>query len=235
MSYILFGLSVFLAGTLSFFSPCIFPLLPVYLGILLDETEEKVISILRVKVNWFSLINTLFFILGLSTVFVILGFGAGLFGHFLSSPWLRYVLGIIVIILGLHQMEILSIRFLYRQKQINFQRTSQHGQLMKAFLLGISLSLGWSPCIGPVLSSVLALAASGHQGGLSGGFYMMVYSLGLSIPFLIIALFSKWTLNHFNKLKPHLRTLKKMGGVLIILMGLLMIFGDINNLATLFH
>ncbi|WP_303974419.1 thiol-disulfide oxidoreductase-associated membrane protein CcdA2 [Streptococcus merionis] len=235
MAQLLFGLSVFLAGILSFFSPCIFPLLPVYLGILLDESNTKEIRFLGLKVNWYSLVKTLAFIAGLSVVFLILGFGAGLFGSLLSSSWVRYLLGIVVIILGLHQMELISIGALYRQKQVHFQQKSGRGQLLKAFLLGISLSFGWSPCVGPVLSSVLALAASGSSSALSGGFYMLVYSLGLSLPFLFIALSSTWVLNHFNKLKPHLSILKKAGGILIILMGLVMIFGDINSLAALFR
>lgn len=224
-------LSIFGAGILSFFSPCVFPLLPVYFGVLLDEDKAKEISIFGLKVNWMSLVKTLVFILGTSLIFVGLGFGAGWIGKLLFNKTLRYILGVIVVILGLHQLEIIHIRSLYQQKQIQFQHLNQHGQIAKALFLGISLSLGWSPCIGPILSSILALAASGGNGALIGGTYMFIYSLGFSIPFLIIAIFSSILVKKLTALRKHVMLFKRIGGVLIIVMGLLLIFGNINILS----
>ena len=107
----LFFISVFLAGVLSFFSPCIFPLLPVYAGILLDNHERsRTFRFLGRDVAWSGLIRTLCFIGGISVIFFILGFGAGFFGHLLYADWFRYVMGTIIIILGLHQMEVLHLR-----------------------------------------------------------------------------------------------------------------------------
>jgi len=104
---IVFSISVFLAGVLSFFSPCIFPLLPVYAGVLLDDQESaKSFSLFGRKVAWSGLIRTLCFIAGISLIFFILGFGAGYFGNILYANWFRYTMGTIIIILGLHQMEI---------------------------------------------------------------------------------------------------------------------------------
>ena len=234
MESILFSISVFLAGVLSFFSPCIFPLLPVYAGILLDDQESaKSFSLFGRKVLWSGLIRTLCFIAGISLIFFILGFGAGYFGNILYANWFRYVMGTIIIILGLHQMEIFHLKKLEIQKSFTFKKSAAN-RYWSAFLLGITFSFGWTPCVGPVLSSVLAIAASGGNGALQGGLLMLVYTLGLSLPFLAMALASGWVLQRFSKLKPYMGVLKKIGGALIILMGILLMLGNLNALASLF-
>ena len=111
----------------------------------------------------------------------------------------------------------------------------ERNEFFNAFLIGVTFSFGWTPCVGPVLSSVLAIAASGGDGALQGALLMLVYTLGLALPFLLLALASSWVLQHFAKLKPHMGTLKKIGGALIILMGILLMLGNLNSLASLFH
>ena len=123
MESIIFFISVFLAGILSFFSPCIFPLLPVYAGVLLDDQEQsKTFRFLGKDVAWSGLIRTFCFIAGISLIFFILGFGAGFLGNLLYADWFRYVMGGIIIILGLHQMEILHLRKLEFQKTVRFDQ-----------------------------------------------------------------------------------------------------------------
>ena len=231
----LFSISVFLAGVLSFFSPCILPLMPVYVGILLDSERVKTVRIFGRDISWYGLVKTLCFIAGLSTVFLILGYGAGALGHVLYAPWFRYLLGGIVILLGIHQMEVINLRQLQKQKIIQLKKNRERNEFFNAFLIGVTFSFGWTPCVGPVLSSVLAIAASGGDGALQGAFLMLVYTLGLALPFLVLALASSWVLQHFAKLKPHMGTLKKIGGALIILMGILLMLGNLNSLASLFH
>ena len=223
----LFSISVFLAGVLSFFSPCILPLMPVYVGILLDSERVKTVRIFGRDISWYGLVKTLCFIAGLSTVFLILGYGAGALGQVLYAPWFRYLLGGIVILLGIHQMDVINLRQLKKNRERN--------EFFNAFLIGVTFSFGWTPCVGPVLSSVLAIAASGGNGALQGALLMLVYTLGLALPFLVLALASSWVLQHFAKLKPHMGTLKKIGGALIILMGILLMLGNLNSLASLFH
>ena len=199
MESIIFFISVFLAGILSFFSPCIFPLLPVYAGVLLDDQEQsKTFRFLGKDVAWSGLIRTFCFIAGISLIFFILGFGAGFLGNLLYADWFRYVMGGIIIILGLHQMEI---------------------------------SFGWTPCIGPVLSSVLALAASGGNGALQGALLTLIYTLGMALPFLVLALASGLIMPYFSRIKSHLLLLKRIGGLLIILMGILLMLGQLNVLS----
>ena len=230
----LFFISVFLAGILSFFSPCILPLMPVYVGILLDSDQPKTVRFMGKDISWYGLAKTLCFIAGLSTVFLVLGYGAGALGQVLYAPWFRYVLGGIVILLGIHQMGIINIQQLQKQKSIQLKKNSKRSDFLNAFLLGITFSFGWTPCVGPVLSSVLAIAASGGNGALQGGLLMLVYTLGLALPFLAMALASGWVLQRFAKLKPYMGTLKKIGGALIILMGILLMLGNLNALASLF-
>ena len=225
MESILFFISVFIAGVLSFFSPCIFPLLPVYAGVLLDDQEKsKTFRFLGKEVAWSGLIRTLCFIVGISLIFFILGFGAGFLGNLLYADWFRYVMGVIIIILGLHQMEILHLQKLEVQKTVSFKYLS-------AFLLGISFSFGWTPCIGPVLSSVLALAASGGNGALQGALLTLIYTLGMALPFLVLALASGIIMPYFSRIKSHILLLKKIGGLLIILMGILLMLGQLNILS----
>lgn len=236
MGHIFFFLSVFLAGILSFFSPCILPLLPVYTGVLLDDKDGAQASSGKFSISVTSLLRTLAFIAGISFVFILLGYGAGFLGDLLYASWFQYLTGAIIILLGLHQMEILHFKGLYKEKRLQLQGQGQNGKgYSQAFLLGLTFSFAWTPCVGPVLGSVLALAASGGSGAWQGAGLMLVYTLGLALPFLLLALTSSYVLKHFRKLHPYLGILKKVGGFLIIVMGLLVLFGNASILSQLFE
>ncbi|VND19994.1 cytochrome c-type biogenesis protein [Streptococcus pneumoniae] len=236
MGHIFFFLSVFLAGILSFFSPCILPLLPVYTGVLLDDKDGAQASSGKFSISVTSLLRTLAFIAGISFIFILLGYGAGFLGDLLYASWFQYLTGAIIILLGLHQMEILRFKGLYKEKRLQLQGQGQNGKgYSQAFLLGLTFSFAWTPCVGPVLGSVLALAASGGSGAWQGAGLMLVYTLGLALPFLLLALTSSYVLKHFRKLHPYLGILKKVGGFLIIVMGLLVLFGNASILSQLFE
>ncbi|CEW26654.1 TPA: thiol-disulfide oxidoreductase-associated membrane protein CcdA2 [Streptococcus pneumoniae] len=236
MGHIFFFLSVFLAGILSFFSPCILPLLPVYTGVLLDDKNGAQASSGKFSISVTSLLRTLAFIAGISFIFILLGYGAGFLGDLLYASWFQYLTGAIIILLGLHQMEILHFKGLYKEKRLQLQGQGQNGKgYSQAFLLGLTFSFAWTPCVGPVLGSVLALAASGGSGAWQGAGLMLVYTLGLALPFLLLALTSSYILKHFRKLHPYLGILKKVGGFLIIVMGLLVLFGNASILSQLFE
>ncbi|HEU3477279.1 thiol-disulfide oxidoreductase-associated membrane protein CcdA2 [Streptococcus pneumoniae] len=236
MGHIFFFLSVFLAGILSFFSPCILPLLPVYTGVLLDDKDGAQASSGKFSISVTSLLRTLAFIAGISFIFILLGYGAGFLGDLLYASWFQYLTGAIIILLGLHQMEILHFKGLYKEKRLQLQGQGQNGKgYSQAFLLGLTFSFAWTPCVGPVLGSVLALAASGGSGAWQGAGLMLVYTLGLALPFLFLALTSSYVLKHFRKLHPYLGILKKVGGFLIIVMGLLVLFGNASILSQLFE
>ncbi|HGK2569113.1 TPA: thiol-disulfide oxidoreductase-associated membrane protein CcdA2 [Streptococcus pneumoniae] len=236
MGHIFFFLSVFLAGILSFFSPCILPLLPVYTGVLLDDKDGAQASSGKFSISVTSLLRTLSFIAGISFIFILLGYGAGFLGDLLYASWFQYLTGAIIILLGLHQMEILHFKGLYKEKRLQLQGQGQNGKgYSQAFLLGLTFSFAWTPCVGPVLGSVLALAASGGSGAWQGAGLMLVYTLGLALPFLLLALTSSYVLKHFRKLHPYLGILKKVGGFLIIVMGLLVLFGNASILSQLFE
>jgi len=184
----IFGLGVFLAGIASFFSPCIFPVLPIYVGVLIEDCGEKYISLFSFKIYLKPIIRTLLFVAGLSTVFILLGFGAGAFGSFINSKYLFLLMGVIIIFLGLHQMEIINFSFMQRQKKITLTK-NQYQNYLGAYFLGLTFSFGWSPCIGPILSTILAITLTGNQAFLGAGL-MSVYALGLTIPFIVISLLS---------------------------------------------
>ncbi|VJF54557.1 cytochrome c-type biogenesis protein [Streptococcus pneumoniae] len=236
MGHIFFFLSVFLAGILSFFSPCILPLLPVYTGVLLDDKDGAQASSGKFSISVTSLLRTLAFIAGISFIFILLGYGAGFLGDLLYASWFQYLTGAIIILLGLHQMEILHFKGLYKEKRLQLQGQGQNGKgYSQAFLLGLTFSFAWTPCVGPVLGSVLALAASGGSGAWQGAGLMLVYTLGLALPFLLLALTSSYVLKHFRKLHPYLGILKKVGGFFIIVMGFLVLFGNASILSQLFE
>lgn len=234
MDNIIFFISVFLAGILSFFSPCILPLLPVYAGVLLDDKDGAQASSGKFSISLVSLLRTLAFIIGISFVFILLGYGAGFLGNLLYASWFQYVTGAVIILLGLHQMEVLHFQGLYKERRLQLQGQKGNGY-SQAFLLGLTFSFAWTPCVGPVLGSVLALAASGGSGVWQGAGLMLIYTLGLALPFLVLALASSYVLKHLRKLHPYLGTLKKVGGFLIIVMGILVLLGNASILTTLFE
>ena len=208
--------TAYLAGVASFFSPCIFPIIPVYISIL-SNGEKK------------SLSKTLAFVLGLSVTYIVLGFGAGVIGDLFLNNNVRIIGGIIVVILGLFQMEILKLKFLEKTKIMNYEGENQ--SIFSTFLLGLTFSLGWTPCVGPILASILILASSSGD-TTNSVMLMFIYSLGMATPFVIFSLASKALFKKMYFIKKYLPAIKKVGGFLIIIMGLLLIFNKLNIFLT---
>jgi cytochrome c-type biogenesis protein len=227
-------LAAFVAGVLSFISPCVLPLIPGYLsyisGLTLDEMQgtggasAAAVAASRRRV----LIASIFFILGFSVVFVSLGAAASAIGQYLLEPGtgrLRLVTklaGAVVIVFGLHTMGVLRIDWLYSEKRVQVERKPRG--VFGAFVVGLAFAFGWTPCIGPILSGILAIAASKDTVG-QGIQLLAVYSLGLGIPFLITAL----ALNHFfaafAKIRRHYHKIEIASGLLLVAIGVL-IFTD---------
>ena len=204
--------TVFLAGLASCLSPCIFPIIPIYFGVLAKGGRK--------------ILNTFLFIAGLSLTFVSLGFSFGFLGNLFFNDTVRIVAGIIVIILGIHQLGIIKLNFLERTKVVEV-KTEGKSASFEAFFLGLTFSLGWTPCIGPILASVLAL--SGDEGSaLYGAAMMLVYVLGLATPFVLFSLFSQELLKRTKALNKHLGKFKIVGGLLIIVMGVLLITNNLQ-------
>lgn len=225
--------SVFVAGFLSFFAPCTFPLMPAYIGIITDQNSEyKNLKFGRIFINVGAIIKTMTFVLGLATSFVILGFGAGFLGKFFSNRWIIFLGGLLVFILGLHQMEIINIEKLNKSREISFKKNKT--KALGTYLMGLSFSLGWTPCVGPILGAVLLTSAS-RGTEVYGAFMMLVYSLGLMIPFLLMAILSTTLNKNFNFFSKHLTFLKKLGGFLIMIMGIVIMTGQLSNLTAFFN
>ncbi len=211
----------FLAGVISFLSPCVLPIVPPYLaymsGISLSEATDnnKAVSVF---------LPAVFFVLGLSTVFLILGFTASALGTvFLSyQDILITISGLLVMGFGLHFLGILRIGFLEREAR--FDASSQNGSAFGAYVLGLAFAFGWTPCIGPQLASILTLAAS--EGSVARGTTLLGgYALGLGVPFLLVALFLSRLSATLTWLKRHMQIIERLMGLLLWTIGLMMLTG----------
>ena len=208
------------AGLLSFFSPCILPLIPTYLSYLIgDYAKAK-----QKKRNLSLVISSLSFIAGFTVIFILLGLSATFLGKFLirNQRLLMQIGGILIIIFGLHLTGIFEISYFYREKKFKLPN-SLRGNL-KAFIMGVVLAVGWTPCIGPILSSIL-IAASTRANIAEGGVLLFFYALGLAVPFFITALFMDYLLPKFKKFNKYLPVVNKITGTLLIIFGLLMLTG----------
>ena len=202
MDFVLWG-SVFLAGLFSFFSPCVLPLFPVYFGVLMSEQDGPRLKIGRLEIYWKPMIRTVIFIAGISTVFFFLGFAATALGSLIYNPWFNITLGVVIVLLGLHQMEMFHLLFLQKQKTVQFE-VKDKKSLWSSYLLGLSFSFGWTPCVGPVLSAVLTLISTQQASITYGIFLLCLYILGLAIPFLILSAASTVAFKWFNLAKKRL-------------------------------
>lgn len=226
---------VFLAGILSFFSPCTVPLLPVYFAELAGSAKVQATDAASVRSSLPDvelIFRTLVFVAGISTSFALLGFGAGFVGQVLGSQTFLIVCGIVVVLLGIHQTGLIRFQLLERQKKLESSGPART-DLVGAFLLGFTFSFGWTPCVGPVLATVLALASNQGQ-ALGAAAMMLVYSAGLSVPFILIALFGHLALTRIKGLQRYLPKVQIASGVLIILMGILLMTNKLNFLAINF-
>lgn len=223
---------VFIAGLLSFFSPCIIPLLPIYLAQLAKGATQSTVDS-RMKLNWYLIAQTLVFVTGIGTSFVLLGFGAGFLGQVFSSDTFLVICGTFAILMGLYQMGLLRLDFLAKERRIHSKGSANSG-IFSSYLLGLTFSFGWTPCIGPVLAAILGIASSQGQ-GVSAAIMMLVYSAGLAVPFLIISIMGHGILDKMKKINPYLERIRILSGVLIILMGILLMTNNLNLLASGFQ
>ncbi len=227
-------ITVFLQGLISFFSPCVLPLLPVYMGYLAGGTavrdENGQVHYNRKKV----LLNTIFFVIGVSFAFFLLGFGMSAIGRFFSGNQMIFtrIGAVIVILFGLYQLGIFgSNRLLNSEVRLPFSMEKMSMSPITAVIMGFVLSFAWSPCVGPILSSVLIMAASTGTSG--AGFLLIgIYTLGYIIPFLLVGLFTTGLIEFFSKHKSIVKYTVKLGGVLMIIMGILMFSGHLGNISN---
>lgn len=213
-------------GIISFLSPCVLPIVPPYLaymsGVSISDIQDK--SAARHKAT----ITALFFVMGLSTVFILLGFTASAFGAFFlqNQELFAKISGFVVVIFGLHFIGVFRIPFLDREARVDVGDAG--GSSFGAYILGLAFAFGWTPCIGPQLGAILSLAAS-EASVARGTLLLAIYAAGLGLPFLLAAMFLSRSMHLMNRIKPHLGLIEKIMGVLLIIVGLALITGAFSS------
>ncbi len=219
-----------LAGVLSFLSPCVLPIVPPYLaymgGISMGEMTGKAggPEIQRRRV----IVPALFFVMGLSTIFLLLGFTASAFGSFVlqNQLLLARVSGVVIIVFGLHFLGLFRIPLLDREMRLD--AGDRGGSAAGAYVLGLAFAFGWTPCIGPQLGAILSLAA--QEGSMERGTLLLgVYALGLGLPFLVAAIFIERSMIFMSKLKKHMKLIERLMGGLLIVVGLALLTGAFTD------
>lgn len=223
---------VFLEGLLSFFSPCVIPLIPVYISYLSGNAKKTddngIVTYERGKV----FLHTLFFVLGISSAFFILGMSFTALGSFFNKNQILFtkIGGIIIIVLGLYQLGIFEFKFLQRERKLHLTLEDRKINPILAFIMGFTFSFAWTPCVGPALSSVLILA-SGTGSTILGNLLVIVYALGFVIPFLLLGLFTTQVLNFLHSHKKLLKYTVKIGGLLLVIIGIMTFTGWMNGVS----
>ena len=221
-------IAALIAGMLSFLSPCVLPLVPPYLVYLTGASLERLADAeAEPQVRRETIVAAILFVLGFSTVFVALGASASAIGGLLriySGP-LTVLAGIAIIVMGLHFLGLTPIAWLMREKRVEMAKPVG---LWGAYLMGFAFALGWTPCIGPILASILAVAAS-EATLLKGAGLLAVYSLGLGVPFLIAALAVEPFAAFLARFRAHLGLVEKAMGGLLVLTGIAFLTGTVSE------
>lgn len=215
--------AAFGAGFLSFISPCVLPLYPAFLsyitGMSVNDIKED-----NAMFNTKSIIHTLMFLIGFSSIFILLGFSATVFGEFLLN-WkdlIRQIGAIFIVFFGLVVIGALNFKFLMREKKIHFK--NRPAGFIGSLVIGMAFSLGWTPCTGPILMAVIALAANNPE---SGAILMSAYALGFSVPFFVLAFF----VGKLQWIRRNSAKMVKIGGYVMIFMGFFLFF-DLMTMLT---
>lgn len=226
-------LPAFIAGVLSFLSPCVLPLVPGYLSFISGVSFEEVSSQSAEEANRARarvMLNAGLFVIGFSLIFVLLGATATSLGQFLNTKLdlLAKIAGLVIVVFGLHTMGVFTLTPLYREKRFHMQNRPLGA--WGAVLAGMAFAFGWTPCIGPILAGILAYAATSDTLW-QGVWLLSIYSLGLALPFMLAA----WGLKHFyrffDKLKRHMGKINFASGLLLVTIGVLMMTNNLTWLA----
>ena len=222
---------VFLEGFLSFFAPCVLPLIPIYIGYLAGNGKTVIEDGTTIYERKKVFINTLFFVIGISSTFFILGLSFSSLGVFFNKNKILFgrIGGIIIITLGLIQIGIFNFNFLKAEKRLYIDINKYKMNPIIAFIMGFTFSFAWTPCVGPTLSSVLILASNAKSAAV-GNLYVLIYSLGFIIPFLILGLFTTQALNFFKKNQKFMNYTIKIGGIKLIIIGIMTFTGMLSNI-----
>lgn len=228
-------ISSFIAGVLTFLAPCTLPLVPGYLGFIsgasLDDLKDPEKA---KKARWKIFLNGLFFMIGFSLVFIIMGTLIGFVGAQFLAPyrlWLGRIGGVFVILFGLFMLNVLKISFLNQEKQLKAPAFLERGKPRNSLILGSAFAFGWTPCVGPVLGSILLLASTSTS-ALQGGLLLTVFSAGLAIPFLLIALGIGSASRYIQNISKYLNLVSVIGGIFLIFLGMLLLTDNIGLLIS---
>lgn len=211
-----------IAGLFSFFSPCILPLIPAYFSFITGFSLEELTTVHTARVRRKVILSTLVYVAGFTTVFVLLGASASYLGRMVQaySQIIRVAGGALIIILGVHLTGLIRIPFLNYEKRVQVNRKPLHW--LGTFLVGMAFGAGWSPCIGPLLGSILIMAGS-QDTVVQGMLLLSVYSVGLALPFILISLFINYLLKFLKKASRALAYVHLVAGILLIFLGIALI------------
>lgn len=214
------------AGLLSFLSPCVLPIVPPYLAYMSGVSISDMAA--KGSRRGYTVLIAFSFVLGLSTVFLLLGFTASAFGAFFlkNQDLFARISGVVVIVFGLHFLHVFRIPFLDREARLDAD--VQGGTAFGAYILGLAFAFGWTPCIGPQLGAILSIAAS-EASIARGTLLLAVYAAGLGIPFLLVAMFMGRAVGVMNALKRHMRAIEAAMGILLLVVGLALVTGAFSS------